>query len=318
MAFDRQGRRRWHFPTDSGIKNNVAVANGRVFATSIVGTLYALDEATGKLVWQAGLERERARWENTATVVHDGIVHVGSTAHVAAFETETGKKLWESRVPKSSDWSPHAYPIPTVARGKVLLFHLRFGAAALDQQTGTLAWQLEGGFNGVAFDGSETLYTVRNNSLASIAVDTGRIVWAGSDKITSSASKPILTSEGVVIGTADGRVCLVSTENGRILWSTQTGPSLTSLQPYQRGGSDVNSSPTVHHGKVYVGASDGKLHVLSLADGKSIATHQLGVPIASSPLIADDTLYVGGYDGNVYAFAVGGRQALTQSRLPDE
>jgi hypothetical protein len=83
-AFDLQGRKRWHFHADSGIKNNVAVADGRVFATSVVGTLYALDEVTGKLQWQAGLGRERQRWEVTATIVADGVVATVLGRRVAA------------------------------------------------------------------------------------------------------------------------------------------------------------------------------------------------------------------------------------------
>jgi outer membrane protein assembly factor BamB len=57
--------------------------------------------------------------------------------------------------------------------------------------------------------------------------------------------------------------------------------------------------------RVYVGASDGEVHVLALADGTKLGSYCLGVPIASSPLIAGDTLYIGGYDGNLYAFALG-------------
>ena len=90
-----------------------------------------------------------------------------------------------------------------------------------------------------------------------------------------------------------------------MLWTAQTGASLSSLQPYQRGGSDVNSSPAILGNTVYVGASDGEVHAFSLADGAKLGSYRLGVPIASSPFIAGNTLYVGAYDGNLYAFAVG-------------
>lgn len=302
-AFDLQGTKRWHFNTDSGIKNNIAAADGRLFATSVAGTLYALDEATGQLQWKAPLDRQRERWEVTATTVANGVVHVGSTSYIAAFAAQSGKKLWESQFPKSGDWSPSAYTVPTVAGGKVLLFHLRYGAIALDQGTGAIAWQLEGNFNGCAVKG-DTIYTVRNNTLAALAVDSGRQLWVGKAKIGSSASKPLLAGKRIVVGTADGRVCLVSVNDGSIVWSSQTGPSLTSLQPYQRGGSDVNSSPAVEGDMVYVGASDGRVHALALANGEKLGAYALGVPIASSPVIADGTLYIGGYDGNLYAFAL--------------
>jgi outer membrane protein assembly factor BamB len=146
---------------------------------------------------------------------------------------------------------------------------------------------------------------VHNNVPTALDLRTGKVLWTGGEMIESSGSKPCLADDRVVIGSSDGRVAAFSTADGRLLWSTKTGPSLTSLQPYVRGGSDVSSSPAIHNDKVYVGASDGELHVLALADGVRLGSHRLGVPIASSPLIADGTLYIGGYDGNLYAFAIG-------------
>jgi outer membrane protein assembly factor BamB len=301
-AFDLGGRKRWHFNTDSAIKNNIACARGRIFATSVAGWLYALDESSGELLWKAELNRERARWEIAATTAADGVVYVGALSHIAAFDEKTGRKLWANQQ-GSLDWSPSSYPIPTVAQDKLLLFHLRWGGFALDARTGNLAWKLDGSFAGVAVSG-DTIYTVHNNIPAAFALQSGKLLWTGQEKIGSSGSKPCLAGDRVVIGSSDGRVAAFSTADGRVLWSTKTGPSLTSLQPYARGGSDVSSSPAVHNGKVYVGASDGELHVLALADGARLGRHRLGVPIASSPLITDGTLYVGAYDGNLYAFAI--------------
>jgi hypothetical protein len=59
--------------------------------------------------------------------------------------------------------------------------------------------------------------------------------------------------------------------DGRLLWSRQTGPSLTTLELYQRGGNDVNSSPAVYREAVYVGASDGRLRALALGDGAELS-----------------------------------------------
>jgi outer membrane protein assembly factor BamB len=302
-TFDFEGRRRWHFNTDSAIKNTVAISNGRIFATSVAGWLYALDEATGKLAWKAALGRHNARWEVTATTVANGVVHVGSYHHIAAFDEKTGHQLWATKVGPDGDWRPSSYTIPTIAQGKLLLFHLRYGAFALDARSGELAWKLDGDVHGCAVNG-DTIYTVRNNAPIALALQTGQVLWTGTAKIGGTASHPLWAGDRIVVGTADGRVCALSPQDGSVLWSSQTDKSLTSLQPYARGGSDVNSSPALHNGVVYVGASDGQLHALALADGAKLGTYRLGVPIASSPVIADGTLYVGGYDGNVYAFNV--------------
>ena len=303
-AFDLDGTCRWHFATDSGIKNHVSLADGRVFASSVAGWLYALDEMSGKLLWKAELGRDLARWETGATHVVDGVVHVGYSAYIAAFEAVTGRLLWETAGEEhNNDFWPDSYPVPVVAHGTLILSHLLYGAFALDTRSGKPLWNLEGKFTGFAVD-ERSIYTVKAGLPTALDIHTGEQLWQGSTSVKSSASNPVLAGDRVIIGTADGRVVAFSKQDGTLLWEYQTGPSLTSLEPYKRGGSDVMSTPTVSEGRVYVGASDGALHMISLATGAKITTYPLGVPIASSPSIKDHTLYIGAYDGNVYAFAL--------------
>jgi outer membrane protein assembly factor BamB len=304
-AFDLDGTRRWHFATDSGIKNHVALADGRVFASSVAGWLYALDEMSGKLLWKAELGQNLARWETTATQVVDGVVHVGASAYIAAFEAATGRLLWETAGAEyHNDFWPNSYPVPVVAHGKVILSHLLYGGAfALDARSGIELWKLEGKFSSFAAD-KHSIYAVRDGLPTALDIHTGKPLWQGSTSVENSASHPVMAGDRVLIGTADGRVIAFSKQDGTLLWEYQTGPSLTSLDPYKRDGSDVNGTPVVAEGRVFVGASDGALHVISLDDGAKIATYPLGVPIASSPTMKDKTLYIGAYDGNVYAFTL--------------
>jgi outer membrane protein assembly factor BamB len=301
-AFAPNGKRLWHFATDSGIKNNLAAADGRLYATSVAGWLYALSEASGELLWKAPLDRQRERWEVAATTVAGGMVYVGAYSYVAAFDARDGRRVWD-KLHATSDWWPSCYAIPTVADGKLLLA-TRTDALALDARTGQQLWKVEGKFNGCVVAG-DTLYVNRNGVLAALALADGKPIWTGKNEVGDTASAPALAQDKLLIGTADGRVCAFSTKDGAMLWAAQTGPSLTSLQPYKRGFSDVNSSPAILGDVVYVGASDGQIHALALQNGAEFGNYDLGVPIASSPFISGDTLYIGGYDGNLYAFAVG-------------
>jgi len=301
-AFAANGKRLWHFATDSAVKNNIAAAGGRLYATSVAGWLYALSEASGKLLWKAELDRQRERWEVAATTVADGLVYVGAHSYIAAFDAPSGQRVWETRHGQS-DWWPSCYTIPIVTQGKLLLA-TRNGAWALDARTGQSLWKLDGRFNGCLAAG-DTGYVIKDGNLCALKLADGKTFWTSRPKVGDTASAPALAGDKLVVGMADGRVCAFSAKDGELLWAAQTGASLSSLQPYQRGGSDVNSSPAILDGKVYVGASDGEIHVLGLADGAKLGVYRLGVPIASSPLIKNDTLYIGGYDGNLYAFEIG-------------
>lgn len=291
---------RWSYHTDSGIKNNVAISTDRVFAASVAGQLYALDLKTGRRIWKADLDLDNERWEISATAVEDGIVYVGGASCIAAFDESTGGRLWSTSLTKS-DWWPSSYVVPTVADGRLLLM-TRTGAHAYDAKSGKPLWDLEGRFNGCTVS-EGIVYTSKDNGVpVAIEASTGRLLWTIEHEIGDTASSPAISGDIMVIGTADGRICAFSTTTRAMLWNLMTDAALSTLQPYRRDISDVNSSPAVADGVVYVGASDGVLYALSLADGTELGRHDLGAPIASSPLIHGGRLYVAAYDGNLYAF----------------
>lgn len=301
-AFTKEGKLLWHYNTDGGVKNNIATANGRIFATSVAGWLYALDETSGKLLWKAGLDENRDdRWEFASTTVTDGIVYAGAHSYVAAFDAQDGKCIWETRHNKN-DWKPTSYSVPIVNQGKLVLM-TRNDACVLDAKTGQYLWKLEGVFYGCKAI-NDTLYAIRDGIPVAMELTTGKLLWKGNEKVGSTTSSPAISDGKLVVGTADGRVCAFSVHDGSLLWTAQTNTTLSSTQPYKRGGKEVNTSPAIYNKAVYVGAGDGGIHVFSLLDGKKLGSHLLGIPILSSPLIFDNTLYIGGYDGNLYAFTL--------------
>lgn len=298
-AFSEALAPRWTFHTDSGIKNNVAVSTDRVYATTVAGWLYALDLKTGKPAWKAGLDLERERWEVAATTVEDDVVFTGGGSYVAAFDAATGERIWFTSLTKS-DWWPSCYVVPTPTDGRLILM-TRAGAHAFEAKTGKPLWNLAGRFNGCAVSGG-VIYTTKDDVPAAVDASNGTLLWTGTDKVGDTASVAAVSGDRFVLGTADGRVCAYSTKDGSPLWSFQTGPTLSTLQPYKRDTSDVNSSPVIAGGIVYVGASDGVLYALSLATGEKVGSYDLGSPIASSPLAHAGRFYIAAYDGNLYAF----------------
>jgi outer membrane protein assembly factor BamB len=54
--------------------------------------------------------------------------------------------------------------------------------------------------------------------------------------------------------------------------------------------------------KVVFGSMDGKLYILSLKDGKEVASYEVGEPISSTPAVLNERILVSCEDGNVYSF----------------
>ncbi|MHB0999237.1 MAG: outer membrane protein assembly factor BamB family protein [Armatimonadota bacterium] len=317
-AFDvKSGTPRWHFRTDSAIKGQAAIDDGRVFAVSIAGHLYAVNLKTGKLLWKKELHGQIERWEISSPVVADGVVYAGSPVYLGAFDARTGKQLWERSIHTSvdkagnkiwpgvhfgdwSDWIPSNYSVLTLSGDKLLIPTIN-ALFAVDKVTGEPVWKSGGNTHGGIITNG-VLYTIQSTVPTAIKLDSGETLWSGKEKLGDCASAPVLSGDRMVAGTGDGRVCAFSTKDGALLWSYQTGKALADMMPYVRGKSDVNSSPVISGDTVYVGASDGYLYALSLETGEKLWSYSLGVPIASSPVISGNALFIAGYDGTVYAF----------------
>jgi len=68
-------------------------------------------------------------------------------------------------------------------------------------------------------------------------------------------------------------------------------------------GGLVFSSPAVAAGVVYVGSNDGSVYALSAATGAKLWSFPTGNSVGSSPAVANGVVYVGSLDNNVYALS---------------
>lgn len=85
---------------------------------------------------------------------------------------------------------------------------------------------------------------------------------------------PNVVDETVYIGSADGNVYAYSTDDGSERWRREIGPT-------------VESSPLVLDGRVYAGSlGEGSLYALDVADGGTVWSVEMDVPLFAGPLAA--------------------------------
>ena len=131
-----------------------AVADGKVFAGSNGGWVYALDAVTGKPVWAHNLG-EKAPVDGSVAV--DGgkvLVPVAEVGHprVVALDAKSGKPLWDTVIDTQKD--ADVYGSPSVWNGMVYIgqsaeygetsdpaVNTRGSVAALDERTGRIRWK---------------------------------------------------------------------------------------------------------------------------------------------------------------------------------
>lgn len=311
LAYDQSvlGLRGAPVKTTQTIGNSVGVTvvNGIVYAEEAAGYVYAVNAATGQLIWNA--QGNNAMMGNP--IVENGVVVVttGDTgfsfsqvqkyakgkpairgmgfAAIYGFNAATGAKLW--RVPTvGEDMSSVGY-----ANGMVYEGTGDGHVIAVNIHTGATAWSTNvGGFDSMssmAVSGNELLVGFSNpNYLYAINATTGTVMWkqtvAGLANTGVGDNSPSVdTHNGVVIQdsvvnpqptstggtTMDLQVWAANSTTGAILWQTNLGRG--AAPPAYKAGLSM-----IHKGVVYVGSPiTSKFYALDEATGKILWQFQI-------------------------------------------
>ncbi|MFC3502176.1 PQQ-binding-like beta-propeller repeat protein [Micromonospora krabiensis] len=302
----KTGQQRWWAATDAQVDGSVAVSGDTVLASSIRGTLYGLDAASGGVRWtfkvgeSAGLNEPRRAWMYSAPTVSGDTVYqaysIADGMHVAALDVRTGAQRWVSGV-VGSTWISKG----TVVAGEGRVFALAQGGqvTALDAATGAVQWQKNPGGSWTYASATVTngllLRPFSGDYLVAMDAATGTEKWRyrspGASYIygTSTASTPAVAGGLAYQGFTDGSVTAIDLATGTAKWTQRTGHA-------------VLSSPAVSGDTVYVGSNDGRVRGFDRNTGQPLWSYDLGAWVASSPAVSGNALVVGAWDGGVYAF----------------
>ena len=146
----------WYHDLDTtrGIEATAIVVDGVMYTTGAWSLVYALDAATGKLLWTYDPEVPK-EWGvhaccdvvNRGAAVWKGKVFVGTLdGRLVALDAETGKPVWDvSTIDKTRPYTITG--APRVMKGKVIIgnggaeYGVRGYVSAYDADTGALAWR---------------------------------------------------------------------------------------------------------------------------------------------------------------------------------
>jgi outer membrane protein assembly factor BamB len=89
-------------------------------------------------------------------------------------------------------------------------------------------------------------------------------------------------------------VYALDVRTGRVVWRA-------SAQPRLRGLGSFYATPAIAYGRVYVGATDGKIYAFGARSGKLRWSHSTGGYVYASAAVWKRRVLVGSYDGWFYA-----------------
>jgi outer membrane protein assembly factor BamB len=249
----------WRFrlttgPTFSGTAASTPiVAGSRVYVQDLRSNVYALDRATGRLVWARRLNRESGGPNGVAFA--GGRIYGNTDVSSFALDARTGRVLWSRKLTTSG------LPItiaPAVANG--LMVTSTTGASpggrgeiiGLDAATGHVRWR----FDTIAKPWRFPKIAGGGGAWYTPTIDAAGHVWVGTANPNPWGGTPALPNGGPYPGHVRWTDSLLELDGktGRLIWAAQVTPHDVRDHDFQ--------DPPVLAGKLVVGAGKGG-HVIA-------------------------------------------------------
>jgi outer membrane protein assembly factor BamB len=322
----------WAFEAGDAIRSSAAVGYGKVYFGSDSGTVFAVDEETGKQVWSF----ETGDMVESSPCILDGTVFIGSAdGYLYALDAATGELHWKYETGDRILGGINRTSSPDGKKTWILAGSYDTMLYCVDAEKGKVVWTYETGsyINGtpavvdglVIFGGCDAAIHVvpvadpgsavridagsyiagsaavrgpkvyvghYGNELLCIDREERIIDWKYHDREFPFFSSPAVSSSRVVIGSRDKRLHCVDREDGTGVWTFPTGGK-------------VDSSPAICGDRVVFGSDDGRLYIVRLSDGVREWSYEIGDSVTASPAVAGGKIFIGAEDGRMYVFGSG-------------
>jgi outer membrane protein assembly factor BamB/adenine/guanine phosphoribosyltransferase-like PRPP-binding protein len=261
------------------------------------GTMRALDQKTGAVVWEFTVGKHpEGKGILSTPALHKGVLYFGAYDGVVyALDAKTGNKMWGY---DDADWvgsSPSLAPdLGLLYIGLEFgLFGKRGGIVALDMQTGKKRWQdtmpslTHGSPLYIKEDG---MVVIGSNEGICYAYNakTGDLMWryqTGGDIKTAPAYDK--KRRMVFVASMDGKLYALSAGTGEPVYA------------YEADGA-IYSIPLVLEDTVYVASLDKSLYAIDIDTWKRRWTFETNGRVFGSPVAIGDSILIGSNDGRLY------------------
>lgn len=305
------GKTVWKVTTDAGIKNNIAVDAGRIYAQDARGGVYCIDADTGRLVWKRNLCLRRADYSTAPVLIAQNVVIVGSNRSVFALDRETGDLVWSADNLKAyAGGATHARYVYDREHDQIIVGPQWQAMIALDRLTGEKRW--ENADRSLWFRNSSptlcdgTLYTAGGNAAVAVDAATGQIMRSRESDIGYNVcGGPCVYDDTVYYPTAKHGVVALDRDTLELRRRYPTDTAALFTAPYVGNDGEVQmveSRPQVVGDTLLFTAMDGNLYFYDKNTGEQQHTLRLGAPSLVAPLILDGYIYVADFAGHIAKF----------------
>lgn len=294
------GDRVWRTELELELSAGPGVGDGLVVVAGYDGDLVALNADDGSEIWRINVGGETL----ARPVIADGSVVVYSIdGRLRVYSTVDGRELWtvEREVPALTQ---RGNATPVIAGNSVIAGFDNGRLVAVDLDDGIVEWEsvltppsgrsdldrLADVDGGLVIVGQDVYAAGYNGRLASLAAESGQLLWA---REISSPSGVSADWNNIYTVGEGGEVIALLRRNGDDVWRQE---SLLRREP---------TSPVPFSTAVVVGDFEGYVHFFNNFDGRPVARERVGKGmISAAPVVIGDKLFVQSEDGELAAFMV--------------
>ena len=287
------------------VGGGVTYADGKVYVTSGLGKIAAIDAETGEEIWGTQTlsplhSAPVAGTERVFAISDDNVIY--------AFDSTSGEIVWTHQAIIES---ARMLTVPSPALvDDVLVAPFSSGELiALRQQNGNVLWQdslsstarltplasLNDIAAGPAIADGYVIATAQSGVMTAFDLRTGQRVWS---QPAGALGYPLIAGDFVFTVTTRGQVVCLSKLDGSVVW-------IKDLELYKkakkRKGRIVWNGPILAGERLVVVSSHGRLVTINPFDGEIINETKVSGGVFIPPIIANETVYVLSSDAKLTA-----------------
>lgn len=228
----RDKTRFWESNGGAGPRSTPTIDNGRLYTMGATGILNALRAADGAPIWSRNVASDTGAklpmWGFSASPILLGeSVIIAAGGHVAAYDRNSGNRLWHTQAGKGSYGSPQLF---TIAEVPQVLFLSDDGVASLAPNDGKVLWKHS--WPGATIlqpavtpDGGVLITTAGmsgGEGTRRLAVTRNSEAWTVEERWTSRGLKPyfndIVVHNGYAYGFDGGILSCIDIQDGQRKW----------------------------------------------------------------------------------------------------
>jgi outer membrane protein assembly factor BamB len=313
-AFDVQtGRKSWSQSfsmkgdgSSSVFGGGAAYDSNRVYITTGVGEVAALEAATGKVVWKV---KPAGPLRGSPTVAFNAVYAMTQNNQLVALSSEDGSVLWNVTA-STGQSGVFGVAAPAVGQGTVVAGFSTGELVSYRYENGRTLWS-----DALARTSLSTSVGVLTDIDADPIIDRGRVYALGQggrmaayELVTgqrvwelnlAGISTPAIAGEWIFTLTDDAKLLCIARATGKARWSTQ----LTRYGNEEKKKNPVFwTGPVLANSRLWIANSEGEVMSVDVADGRAAPFARMGNAVSLAPIVADRTLYVLDDGGKITAF----------------